>query len=209
MTTGLGVVVLAVADSINPVAIGMVLEALLARRAVRQAALFTVTTLVINSIAAGLLVRGFNLISGLQQSSWPAVLIVLAGVALLAQGAYEAVRARRHPDVRTRLWFSIADAGAARTIAIAAVVNIALLPFSGQMVVAMLQVSAMHGSPVTEWGWALLYSVVFTVPLWLLIVLGRTPLSEWRPRSAAVNRYGAPVASMFFGLGLIAIGLLS
>ncbi|GBR10233.1 hypothetical protein [Acetobacter oeni] len=209
MTGALGIVTLAMADSINPLAIGMVLEALIVNRAIRQATVFAAATLIINTVFAWLLIQGFDFFRGLQQTIWPVVLIVLAGVGLVGQGLYDAAKAYRHPDVRIRLWLSIADATSAKTIVVAAAVSLALLPFGGQLVVAMLEISGMHGSAVFDWGWAVLYSTIYTLPLWVIIGFGLTPLGNWRSRSEGFRRYGAAVASMVFGLILIVIGLFS
>ncbi|NVN38083.1 GAP family protein [Komagataeibacter swingsii] len=209
MTGALEVITLAMADSVNPVAIGMVLESLVVRRTARHAVLFTLSTLVINTVFAWLLIQGFDLIGGIRQSRWPAVLVVLAGCALVAQGLFDAARAWRNPDAKTRLRFSIADAGAAKTVLVAAVVSLALLPFGGQVAIAMLEVSAMQGGALFNWGWAVFYSVIYTLPLWVLIGLGLTPLRNWRARSAIVRRYGAAAAGGLFGMGLILLGLLS
>ncbi len=194
---------LAVADSVNPFAIGLVVNALASHRAARPAVVYTAVTMVLN-IGVGLTVlAGLRGLGDAGRGSAAATAGVALGLALVGWGVWSLVRSRFG---RVRRSEAVPPLVPARPLGAAAVATLATavsLPFAGQFLLALSWISQADLPLPVEALLLAAYSLVFTLPLWALVALRLARRRELGPEG--LHRLAVVGDALLVAVGLLMV----
>lgn len=199
--------VLALTDAVNPVTVGLVMQALVAHRSRRPAIVFAAVTYAVNVVGAALVLIGLDALAGVRQAWWLQALIAVTGVAILIGGVRQYVRVRRCGEIAAGKRPGVTG-GMRQLVLVALGVNVALLPFAGQVFAAMTMLSDAKLSVVELVLGILGYNLIYTAPLWVVIACAglKLPLVRLPVR---MRPYLSPVLQILVGVALIVLAVLN